>query len=275
MNERQNIYLNKEIHEFPPPWTSDKILRTYKFTNVFRQQDRVTRELGKRLNKSDSNVKLFWKVYLFRMFNWPNTYDHFFYEGLVKKWDHRLAIRHLRQMQIDKIKIFTGAYIITNAGSKDPKIDVICKAITPVWKLKSQIVDSIKRANSIERTVNILSEFPNVGKFIGYEIATDLRHTRILKKADDIYTWANPGPGARRGLNRIFREDKKDRVKIEVYISEMKALLEMSENYIDKDIFGPLILEMRDIEHSLCEFDKYMRVVNGEGRPRSLYHARI
>jgi hypothetical protein len=31
---------------------------------------------------------------------------------------------------------------------------------------------------------------------------------------------------------------------------------------------------MREIEHSLCEFDKYMRVKRGEGRPRSKYQPR-
>ena len=38
----------------------------------------------------------------------------------------------------------------------------------------------------------------------------------------------------------------------------------------NKDSFVP-VLEMREIEHSLCEFDKYQRVKNGEGKPRSIY----
>jgi hypothetical protein len=29
--------------------------------------------------------------------------------------------------------------------------------------------------------------------------------------------------------------------------------------------------EMREVEHSLCEFDKYSRVRSGEGRPRGVY----
>jgi hypothetical protein len=33
-------------------------------------------------------------------------------------------------------------------------------------------------------------------------------------------------------------------------------------------------LEMRDIEHSLCEFDKMMRVINQQGRPKQLYDGR-
>jgi hypothetical protein len=31
-------------------------------------------------------------------------------------------------------------------------------------------------------------------------------------------------------------------------------------------------LEMREIEHTLCEFDKHQRVMLGQGKPRSLYH---
>ena len=30
-------------------------------------------------------------------------------------------------------------------------------------------------------------------------------------------------------------------------------------------------MEMRDIEHSLCEVDKWLRVRNGEGKPRAAY----
>ena len=38
----------------------------------------------------------------------------------------------------------------------------------------------------------------------------------------------------------------------------------------EKESFVPT-LEMREIEHSLCEFDKYQRVKHGEGKPRSIY----
>jgi hypothetical protein len=39
----------------------------------------------------------------------------------------------------------------------------------------------------------------------------------------------------------------------------------------DKIIPGKVPLEMRDVEHSLCEVDKYQRALNHEGRPKSIY----
>jgi hypothetical protein len=48
----------------------------------------------------------------------------------------------------------------------------------------------------------------------------------------------------------------------------MRELLEMSRTCLP-DFVPPL--ELREIEHSLCETDKYLRVANGEGRPRAKY----
>jgi len=100
-----------------------------------------------------------------------------------------------------------------------------------------------------------------------------------MPKPTDVYTWANPGPGARRGLNRIFRGGPKngpDKNKNEQFVAEMRHLLELANSGEQEPHVGqhvPLPLEMREIEHSLCEFDKYMRVLKDEGRPRSRYHA--
>jgi hypothetical protein len=45
----------------------------------------------------------------------------------------------------------------------------------------------------------------------------------------------------------------------------MQWLLEQAPNHLPT---GFPALEMRDIEHSLCEVDKYLRTRNDEGRPR-------
>ena len=48
----------------------------------------------------------------------------------------------------------------------------------------------------------------------------------------------------------------------------MKDLLDRSPGYLQGHID---VLEMRDIEHCLCEFDKYERVRLGQGKPRAKY----
>lgn len=117
------------------------------------------------------------------------------------------------------------------------------------------------------------------GPFMAYEVVTDLRHTRYLRNAPDIYTWANAGPGAIRGLNRLYGRDLNAKPKPEQTNAEMfKLMIELND--LDEPGFNATFgeprdvnhrFEMRDIEHSLCEHDKYQRVANGEGKMRSKY----
>jgi hypothetical protein len=51
---------------------------------------------------------------------------------------------------------------------------------------------------------------------------------------------------------------------------EMRELLELSKANLPD--FIPA-LELREIEHSLCETDKWLRVAAGQGRLRSKYQA--
>ena len=105
---------------------------------------------------------------------------------------------------------------------------------------------------------------------MAYEMVSDMRHTRLLEDATDIRTWANPGPGAKRGLQRLGLPYKKDADAI----TSMRSLLALTDDGYHYTLAPhvPRPLEMRDIEHSLCEFDKYCRVKFGEGEPRSKYN---
>lgn len=79
--------------------------------------------------------------------------------------------------------------------------------------------------------------------------------------------WANPGPGAKRGLGRIFFNDKSATISKDRMLSLMQCLLVASRfklPHMPK-------FEMREIEHSLCETDKYLRAKTGEGKPKQLY----
>lgn len=289
MNERHSIYLKRKSGE-KYPWTKDKILQEYKFTNTFRQLDRVTQELAKRKKKYFNDKtdigNIVFHVLVFRMFNWPESYDLLNEAGLLKKWNEKKAVKILTAYKEKGNKVFTGAYIITGGGLSNrgqSKVQFVCSSITKMWKDRNSIAEEMVSLNTLEESTMHLIDYPCVGKFISYEFITDLRHTKVLNKAKDIMLWANPGPGAKRGLNRLHGRELKFMQPDKKFIEEMCKLLSHSnlEMVNEKEMGeeGSLTLlvkdkrklEMRDIEHSLCEFDKYCRVKNEEGRPRSRF----
>ena len=149
------------------------------------------------------------------------------------------------------------------------KLKGVCFCIDQIQNNYDKFMSDIYSSkDSLEKQWQVLLPYPYMGPFMAYEVVTDWRHTWLGDNAKDIMTWANPGPGAKRGLNRIYDRALNKQMKSNLFITEMQDLLELSPDFIHGQVPS---LEMRDIEHSLCEFDKYERVLNGEGKPRSIY----
>jgi len=276
INERHRIYLRKQRGD-PWPWTTDPILQTYRFTNVYRPLDRVTvdyRRLvaGRYCNSWEKSraAELLAETVAFRLFNWPATYRRL-KPVRGSRWDGDKAKRILRGYQDAGEKIVTGAYIVSNLGSKRPKIELLCEAITAAHEMAPGLIKMIRANRTLQNATAVIAEHvPMCAAFSAYEVVSDLRWTPLLNKAPDIMFWANPGPGAVRGLNRIHGRS------LNAGLSDWQANEEMADLLKESQRPGRLgkhmmPLEMRDVEHSLCELDKYLRVKGGEGRLRSKY----
>lgn len=271
INERHRIFIKKDAG-MPWPWTKDPILQTYKFTNAFRELDRTTQWMRNRwTGEWDTRPlpEIMFNVCFFRMFG---TMEFAGAHGWVHAWDAKrckeIARRRLEQGQ----KVFTGAYIITNQGLKEPKEQVVADYfLSPIWANRHDITQNILLHNSLQSAHQILGQYQGWGGggFMAYEAVTDFNYTPLLLHPTDRLTWANAGPGAKRGLNRIYLRDLEFTGKHD-WNGEMRELLGMSWQYLEKHISPPMI-DMRMIEHCLCEWDKYERTRLGEGRPRSLY----
>jgi sRNA-binding regulator protein Hfq len=158
------------------------------------------------------------------------------------------------------------------------KVTGVAECVSHIWKAKESILSRlhenlVKDESSLEATWLILRDYPYMGPFMAYEVVTDLRHTYLLENAKDILTWANAGPGAMRGLNRLTGRPLDYSRKSHPWCEEMQDLFEQV-----KKILAPSIIfrnganyEMREIEGGLCEFDKYSRIYKSEGRTRSVY----
>jgi hypothetical protein len=264
INERHLIYLRK-IRKEPFPWTEDPILQRYKFTNVFRENDATTvwfRENIRDPLRDETEVAL--ATIIFRWFNLIETGKVLVEHNLHREWDSDKCYSAL----VNQPQWVTGAYIIKTPNGMD-KLQGVCWSIDQIVHDKERFINELfASTSSLEEQWELLLPYPYMGPFMAYEVVTDWRHTWLGDEAKDITTWANPGPGAKRGLNRIFGRDLNKQIKNHLFIEEMKDLLEMSSNFVHGQV---PTLEMREIEHCLCEFDKYERVRNGQGKPRSIY----
>ena len=260
MIERHSIY-ERRAEGQPYPWTDDPILKEYSFCNVYRELDRVTiwiRENWREPYADHPNLPF--AMAMARQINWPDTLQEI---GFPEHWNPE-RIKAIMQGRLNrKEKVYTGAYMLTGTLGGTKVEQTIDKILTPLYEMPPRIVN-----NSLEETWKRYLPYPGFSGFMAYEVVTDLRHTKHLENAEDIMTWANPGPGAKRGLNRIHGRPLNHTQPRRHFINEMKELLYLCN-------MAPLPLEMRDIEHCLCEFDKYERVRLGQGKPRAKYKPKI
>lgn len=277
LNERHRIYVAKSAGK-PKPWTTDVVLQTYKFTNIFRELDKDTiwcRENIREPLRDEPELLLF-NVALFRQTGGTEGW-----QGIVRKWDHAKHAAKYIAAQGRGLKVFTSAYMVTgmfpDAKGGNKVTGLFKYALQPVWENRKALVRLCQTERSLEALTNALGQFMGWkgNRFMAYEVACDLLHTPLLVGALDQYTWANPGPGAQRGLSRIYG-GKIDNGRgaasrpRDICIEEMRELLKQAPKQLGKHIPRKDV-DMRTIEHTLCEWDKHQRTLRGEGRPRSKY----
>jgi hypothetical protein len=276
MKERHKIYLLRAEGK-PPPWTEDPVLAQYKFTNVYRELDRVTLWVSQKIRERYAEHQNLWfMLAIARQINWPDTLADLIKAGdgawpLTRYKPEKLRSVMLRRKEAGK-QVYTGAYILNAqkgpqyAGSPDDKAWFTAYlTLRSVWDARRQVEPALH--GTLEEAHAAFLSYHGWGGFTAYEVVSDLRWTRYLEEAPDKKTWAYAGPGAKRGLNRVFGRETR------AHIAPQKALAEMRSVY---DYIAPRWpwrppLEMREIEHSLCEFDKHQRATLGEGRPRARY----
>jgi len=289
MRERQSIFLKKE-QGLERPWTDDSILNKYKFTNVFREQDRTTKWFRENVRDPLRNSpEVFLATAMFRMFNrieigqaiWTRMYsawNDFCLTGNGKVLEENIRSKYPNGPWV------TGAYLITSKKGMD-KLTGICSILEEFyhekypgwdpdedigWEDLAEEMLGLRGEVGLEDVWNWLKGVPYFGTFHSHEMVQDLRYTSLLDQAPDINTWTNPGPGCKRGLNRIKRIDINTPIKMNDAIAAMRELLEISNNHWPNNYPA---LELHQIEFQLCEYDKYLRVLESDGvrRPRSLY----
>lgn len=206
--ERANIYYKKDILGTQGPWTDDKYLRNFKFTNIRREWDRQSKFLiNSVLNNpsvSDDNKAL--HCALFRCIN---------HEDGVARLGWPLDIMSLTEDDFPEIlrreRLITGgqmqsnAYFLSGIRSFSYKLNPEYRnsntgVLKFIWKYRDQILKSFHEKESARKSVDILSKVPALGgPFMRYQIWVDFTYIPGYHFHEDDYVIS--GPGCSLGIN--------------------------------------------------------------------------
>jgi len=265
MRERHKIYLLKENGK-KPPWTKDPILQQYRFCNVYRELDSVTRWIAENWRHPNKDNKDLWfAMVVARLINLPDSLSEI---PFPVPWRPEKFLAPLRRRESDKLNVFNAAYIVSTNGRKMDKLSyLVYEVLDPLWEYAAEVRP--KQDEHLRIFCERLTKYQGLGTFMAGQIIADMKYAPVLRRAPDWFTFTVDGPGSRRGMNRILDRPVNSPFKkgewnwwmerLHVRVSVLTAMSSMPP------------LDAQDLQNCLCEFDKYERVRLGEGRPKQKY----
>lgn len=265
IKEREAIRVKKERGD-AQPWTKDPILATYRFCNVHREHDRVSRWICDKWREPNAGLADLWfAMVVARLLNLP---DSLAVVGLPLPWKPMKFAKILSERKAKGLKNFNGAYIVSTNGRAMDKVEYLTlRVLEPLWAARKHIRPT--KGDTLEEFHMRLMKFDGMGSFMAAQVVADMKYVPPLLDAPDWQTFAAPGPGSRRGLNRVMERP------VEQAWPGKSWHVALGELHMAVGALLPdLELHAQDLQNCLCEFDKYERVRLGEGTPKQLYHQR-
>lgn len=263
--ERQAMFMRRVSGEMPP-WTSDKILGSHRFTNVYRASDRVSQYLIRHVLYEGSGTaeEVFFRAMLFKLFNRIDTWEQLTRAVGVPSWcefDFDRYADVLDTLLAQGRRIYSSAYIMPSPNFGSPR-----KHRNHLHLLEHMMRDHaplrVSRATSLQEVFNLLLGYPSLGGFLAYQFSVDLNYSGLLDFSEMDFVVA--GPGARDGIRKCFSdtgglsEAEIIRIMIERADDEFRRL-----GLCFQTLWGRP-LQLIDCQNLFCEVSKYARVAHPE-----------
>ena len=267
MQERMNIFWRKCDSRNKCAYTDDNILKTYKFTNVYRACDRVSQYLIKEvIYKNIDKYKpedVLLRILIFKIFNKIETW-----EFLCNELESNITLDNFNAHKISALlsarqqsgPIFNNAYMMTGSHHKYDYLPTKHeKWLTMVEKefVSKNLFTKILNAVSLEEVYHILNQCSFIGSFLAYQYAIDFNYSPYLNFSEDSFVKA--GIGAIRGIKKCFISYGINYEDAIYYIKEHLDDLRNMYGYNKfQSLFGhePTLI---DLQNCFCETDKYLR----------------
>lgn len=263
--ERQEVFFRR-WNGTPPPWTSDPILATYKFTNAYRAADRVSQYLIRHViyEGDPAPDEVFFRVMLFKVFNRIDTWL-LLKEAIGEitfaayRFDPYTAI--FEKAMADGRAIFSAAYMMPSGGNTfGDRIKHRNYLHLLELMLEDEVPQRLTELSTMREAFDLLRSYPMLGDFLAYQYITDLNYSTLTNFSEMEFTV--PGPGARSGIRKCFTSLGG--------LSEVDIIRMMTEQ--QEEHFARLGLTFQslwgrplqyiDCQNLFCEVDKYARVAH-------------
>jgi hypothetical protein len=284
VRERDKIRWQKENNlpmdnsaDGQPFWTDDPILRAYRFCNVRREDDRGTVWIRENIRERFAGHPHLWfMLCIARQINWPDTLAELIgncdfpgdpWPSTDGAFGPKWMTEALNRRKARGAKVYTGAYMISAPATKgaDKQAYIAETVCGDLWRRRDVFARHFAGTPTLQRTHELITRSNGWGAFMAYQAVVDMRFTALLDHAEDVASWAAAGPGTLRGLNRLYGR------AVDAALSQGQALREMRAIYAVVAQETGVAMDFSDVPNILCETDKYLRVKNGEGKPRALY----
>lgn len=292
IKRRYVIHLRKDVLKKDPPWTTDQVLRDFRFTNIRREHDKESKWVIEHIT---SNPELSYEdkllnVILFRLYNKHETAELIsmpFKFSETPDWNPEWyrSLFEAALVEDPKRVFFTAAF--HTVGMKNTLKKVTGESYAPMRILKfikilinEGLVDDIKACTNQQEVYQTLTDYNGIGRFLAYQFYVDMTYIAEFPFSENEFTVA--GPGCVMGLNYLFED--RDGMSYEECLFWLRDNLdrlfveELGKDWDAKRVFWDLPEEDRcfnvmSLENCFCELSKYIRAKYGTGRPRKRYKA--
>ena len=298
--KRLLVYYNRVVLKKPYPWIDDKILSNYRFTNIHRDMDKLTvYEFNNIIKKIDDAVddlelrkkSVLFNIILFRVFVKIDTYECFGFidfqnPNWKSQWEAgRAKLLERREMGITN---YTGSFMVNgmrrcNPDESTKNNKTLNGILLCEWFLKNldSFYEFVKNSSSMEEVANYLMSLDGIGKFNAYEFscsfakATTHCNNTLVSWTQDNFVY--PVIGSSKGLDLIYKScGNLSEIEAIVYLrsiweSELKrlGLYDKFISMLPESLVNGI--DLRAIEHSLCEYYKYYKLKYGLGRVKRTF----
>lgn len=258
ITEREAMRVRREAG-LPYPYSTDPVMAHTRFTNVRREDDKVTKYLSSTKWRKEWSDDIVFKMVLARFVNFIPSLDEIAAEGIsLPSADEILWERYDRGE-----KVWGSAYTITTCGRPMDKIEYLCTHILPQVLALGPLPSSV---GTLQKCHSWLMQVDGLGSFLAAQVVADLKNIpdSPLMNAPDWMTWSAPGPGSLKGLSWFYGR----KITPGTYSESIDAAWACIKPNLPVQLQD---LHMQDVQNVFCEVSKFARIREGRGHARNKY----